>query len=377
MDRDMGQCGIRGAPPVPEASQSDAGTGVMRGRTGLPASRGAQPVTDMPDARTASLSFLQPGRAGAPGIGPAATATPGVPASGLAQLAAAVLLLGAAWPITKHAVSAGASPIWFAEGRASLSAVTAALLLLALRRLRLPGRADLPAVAIIGVFQLALFFALSHAAVEFVPAGRTSILSNTTTIWIVPLSLLWLRERTPPRRWAAAAMGLLGVAVMAGPWATDWSRPGVLAGTALLLGAALSWSVAIIAIRRLRPARPMLELVPWSFALAALLLLPLAAFYPVGHWESGAWAAMAAIGLVAAPFGTWCVMQAQANLPVMVTSVGFLATPAVGLLLATLWLGESLGPDLLAGSALIMGGVLVSAWPGRRAAGAARAEEAA
>jgi O-acetylserine/cysteine efflux transporter len=69
---------------------------------------------------------------------------------------------------------------------------------------------------------------------------------------------------------------------------------------------------------------------------------------------------------VAWPVGTWCVMQASATLPAMVASVGFLATPAMGLLLSTWWLGEPLGADLLAGSALIPGGVACAAWPERR-----------
>ncbi len=61
------------------------------------------------------------------------------------------------------------------------------------------------------------------------------------------------------------------------------------------------------------------------------------------------------------------IMQAQASLPTMVSSIGFLMTPAISLLLATLLLHEPLTPDLLLGSALIMSGVLVAAWPGRRA----------
>jgi drug/metabolite transporter (DMT)-like permease len=52
------------------------------------------------------------------------------------------------------------------------------------------------------------------------------------------------------------------------------------------------------------------------------------------------------------------------KLPAMVASVGFLATPATGLVLSTWWLGEPLGPDLIAGSVLILGGVACAAWPG-------------
>ena len=75
---------------------------------------------------------------------------------------------------------------------------------------------------------------------------------------------------------------------------------------------------------------------------------------------------MAYIGGLAGPVGTWCVMQAAATLPAMVTSVGFLMTPAVGLLLSALWLHETFDAALLAGSALILGGVGIAAWPERR-----------
>ncbi len=75
---------------------------------------------------------------------------------------------------------------------------------------------------------------------------------------------------------------------------------------------------------------------------------------------------LAYIGLIASPFGTWCVIQATATLPTVVSSVGFLTTPAISLILANLLLGEPITADLLAGSALIIFGVGVAAWPTRR-----------
>jgi drug/metabolite transporter (DMT)-like permease len=59
-------------------------------------------------------------------------------------------------------------------------------------------------------------------------------------------------------------------------------------------------------------------------------------------------------------------MQATATLPTVVSSVGFLTTPAISLLLANVFLGERFTVDLLVGSVLIVGGVGFAAWPGRR-----------
>ncbi len=280
------------------------------------------------------------------------------------------MLLSSAWPLTKLALAAGTTPLWFAEGRAVLSGLMAVAVTAGLGRLRLPDRQDWPAVLAIGGLQIGVYFALAHEAAYYVPAGRTAILANTTTIWIVPLSVVFLHETIPARRWLAAVVGLAGVAVLINPLAIDRSAPGVLLGHLFLLGAGLAWSLAIILTRARGPSRPMLELLPWCFLVGGLVILPLVLWHaPTGSLGHAgiSWWALGYVGLVAGPFGTLFIMQAQASLPTMVSSIGFLMTPAISLLLATLLLHEPLTPDLLLGSALIMSGVLVAAWPGRRA----------
>jgi len=289
-----------------------------------------------------------------------------VTAGGLLQLLASVVLLSSAWPLTKLALSLGATPLWFAEGRAVLSCLTGALLVAARDRIRMPGRADLPTLSAVGALQLAAYFAFAHQAVSWLPAGRTAILANATTIWVVPLSLLVLKEHIPPRRWLAAGLGLAGVAVLMNPWAIDWRSAQVLIGNGFLLLAGLSWAIAIIVTRASRPSMSLFELMPWCFALASVLLLPLIWWHaPDGTLcnEAGCWLSLAYIGFVAGPVGTWCVVEATAKLPAMVSSVGFLSTPAVSLILANMFLGEPIGADLIAGSALIMAGVGAVAWP--------------
>lgn len=294
---------------------------------------------------------------------------PATTAGGLAQLFASVVLLSSAWPLTKLALSLGATPLWFAEGRAVLSCLTGALVVAARGGMRLPGRGDLPTLAAVGALQLAAYFAFAHEAVAWLPAGRTAILANTTTIWVVPLSLIILKENIPLQRWIAAGLGLAGVAVLMNPWTIDWRSPHVLIGNGFLLLAGLSWSVAIIVTRASRPCLSLFELMPWCFALASVLLLPLVWWHtPHGSLGGGAWCwlSLAYIGFVAGPIGTWCVVEATAQLPAMVSSVGFLSTPAVSLILANLFLGEPLTTDLIGGSILIMAGVGAAAWPERR-----------
>jgi drug/metabolite transporter (DMT)-like permease len=299
----------------------------------------------------------------------AAVLVPSNAVAGLTQLAVSVILLSSAWPLTKIALSLGSTPLWFAEGRSVLSGLSIAGVLALRGRLRLPYRADLVPLLAVGTGQFGLYFAFAHEAMAWVPAGRTSILANTTTMWVVPLSLIFLRERIPPRRWLATGFGLAGVAVLMSPWSIDWSSASALIGHAFLLAASLSWSVSMIVTRSVTPRSSLFALMPWCFAVSALLLAPLLLWHaPHGGigTHPASWAALAYIGLIASPFGSWCIVEATAALPAVVSSIGFLATPAISLVLANWLLGEPITADLLAGSALILGGVGVAAWPARR-----------
>lgn len=289
-----------------------------------------------------------------------------IPPAALLQLLGAVVLLGSSWPVTRFALLEGAAPFWFAVGRAGLSFLVTLLVLWMFGRLRWPGRADLPTLLALGLLQLAGFFAFAHSAVAWVPAGRTAILSNATLIWTVPLSLLVLGEAISPRRWTAAALALVGIVVLSGPWAIDWSAPNLLAGHGMLLAAAGCWAATMVIVRRWPPVLSMLELLPWAFGIATVVLLPFMLRQAPGVWTGSAWMALAAIGLVAAPIGTWCTMQAQSALPVVVASIGFLTAPAIGVLLAAVWLREPLTPDVVAGALLILGGAGVATSSGLR-----------
>lgn len=279
----------------------------------------------------------------------------------LRLLLVAIVLFGGAWPITKAALE-DATPLWFGTSRAALAALVATLLLAALGRLRLPQAVDRRAVLCLGFFQLGLFFVLTHLAVALVPAGRTAVLSNVVAYWLIPLSVLLLGERVSAMRWLAAGLSLAGALVLIGPWSVDWTDRQVLAGHVMLMAAGLAWSIAIIACRKWPPETPMLELLPWCFGIGTLVLLPLALlFEPAGGIGPAAWPHMLVIGLVCAPIGTWCVIEASRRLPGAVASVWFLLVPAFGVLVSALWLGEPVGWDVVIGGALIVVSVLLSA----------------
>jgi drug/metabolite transporter (DMT)-like permease len=179
-------------------------------------------------------------------------------------------------------------------------------------------------------------------------------------LWLVPLALV-TGEAVPSQRWLGVAAGLVGIVVLADPLQQDWHAGGILLGHALLLGAALSWALAIFHARRHAWHLTPLQALPWQMLLAALLLTAMAALLePDGHIErsGNVLLTLAYLGIVG-PAGAWAATSVARALPILVSSLGFLGVPVLGLVISTLWMGEQVTPALLAGTALIGFGLVL------------------
>lgn len=282
-----------------------------------------------------------------------------VPRAALIQLAIVVVVFGGAGPVIKLGL-AEATPAWLAFWRALLSTLTTAALVGLRGRLAVPKPRDWPAVAGVGACQIGLFFIFLHSALAVVPVGRGVLLCYTTSLWLVPISVFVLRERADARRLAGVALGVAGVVTLANPWEVDWSSARQLVAHALLLGAALSWAVAIAVLRARPTATPLAALLPWQFGLATMLLLPAAALLePGGGVTPGirSGLSLAYLGVFGGPVATWAANSVSRALPVLVSSIGFLGVPVVSVALSVVFLGEALTLPLVLGGALILAGL--------------------
>jgi drug/metabolite transporter (DMT)-like permease len=277
------------------------------------------------------------------------------------QLGAAVVLFGLAFPVLKIGLEAS-TPVWLAAGRASLSALTAFVLLMALGRLTWPRRADWPIVLSLGAFQLTGYFALANIGLQFVPAGRSGVLSYTAMLWLVPLSLL-VGERVGWRALLGVALGMAGIGVLIDPTRFDWSDRAVVEGHFLLLLAGFSWAIAILHARRHRWQATPLDVLPWQMSVATILLWTLAFLLePEGYLDFGKaelWIALLYIGTFAGPAGTWAAVSVARALPPVTGSLGMLGTPLLGIAASAVLIGEAITFNLLLGTALIIAGIAI------------------
>jgi len=268
-----------------------------------------------------------------------------------------ILSWAISWPLIKVGV-ATVPPIWYACFRYGLAALCLFALLAARREVALPPRGDWPLVALSGVFQMAAYSALTAFALTILPPGRASVLAFSTPIWVVPLAAWWLDERASPRALLGMGLGLLGALAIAAPTLDRDDGRQVLA-YAMLAAAAISWAISIVAVRAHRFAATALSLAPWQMLVAGCLLFPAALLVegtPPATGATGA-ASLAFVGPVATAFAYWAVVETGRHFSASTLSMALLATPPLGILVSTVTVGETIGPSLIAGAALIATGI--------------------
>lgn len=241
------------------------------------------------------------------------------------------------------------------------------------RTLPPPGRAW-GALLTVGVFNSALPFVLFAEALRHIPTTLAAPLNATTPIFSAVAAALWLREGLTARTVLGLALGVAGVALLAGfgPVPID---PTVIvaAGACLVASACYGWS-AVFTRRHLGDV-PSQATATYSQVFAALVLVPFAAAaLPDRLPTPPVTASVIALGLLCTgvAFLLYFHLIRQVG-PVQATTVTYLA-PACGMVLGVVFLGDPLNASTAAGFVLVLASaVLIN----QRPAGGPRRETAA
>lgn len=238
----------------------------------------------------------------------------------------------------------------YTPGQLMLVRSAAALLVLSpfilrqgIRRTLRPERRRLQWLRVaIGATESTLFY----VCVAHLPLADTMTLWMAAPVWAVLLAALLLGERVDPARWAAAAIGFLGVALALAPSGASLSAPALLALIGSMLFAGL-----LIAGRKLR-GTPDVTLVAWqtfgSLVLGAALL-------PFG-WVTPTLRDLGLLALlgVVALAGHLCVTRALKLAEASVVAPYQYTFIIWALLFGWLFFGDWPTPMMLAGAALIV-----------------------
>lgn len=182
-------------------------------------------------------------------------------------------LWGTSYPVTKVALQ-GFEPFLLGTLRfASSSIVLLGFMLWKRRTVALP-RTDVIPVALLALFQSALFVAGLNLAVSFIPAGQASVIVYIFPLLVAVAAYLFLGEPLGRVQVAGLIIGVVGVAV------AGWEHfaGGLdLRGALFAIGAAVSWAIASILFKRFLLHVDLLTVTTWQSVFAAgwLLLLSL------------------------------------------------------------------------------------------------------
>lgn len=277
-------------------------------------------------------------------------------------LAVAVLSLGLNWPIL--GLSTGRiGPLWLTALRLVGGLVTWVLIAAATDRLRRPVRGDLPVVVSVGVFRLGLVYPLVFVALQFVPAGRSSVLLWTSSLWAVPMAAAMLGERMTRLRWTGLAVGTAGIVLLTEPWRMAWDELTVVVGHVLLVVAAVSSAYATVHVRRHRWVSTPFELAVWQLLLATVPLVALAWVVegPLrADWTPSLVSMVLYQGVLATGLALWAQVSVLRSLPAVSTNLSMMLVPVIGLGSSALLIGEALNGAVLSGVACIGIGVAVN-----------------
>lgn len=182
-------------------------------------------------------------------------------------------------------------------------------------------------------------------------------------------SALWLRERVPPRGWAAVVLAAGGMAAIV--LARGGGGEGSALGNALVFLGVCGEAAYVLLAKRAAGALPLLTASLWMQGFSAAMLLP--AWLP----EAGAAARLAdpwLLGLLVFHGITASVLSLllwygglrRASARIAGVFTAFL--PATAAVAAILFLGEALTTAHALGFALLLGSMLLATWPSRTTA---------
>lgn len=206
--------------------------------------------------------------------------------------------------------------------------------------------------------------------VRWAPAASAGVVAGTLPAVAALVAVLALRER--PGRYLVGSIVLATAGVLAISWpgegsAGDAKSPAAMVGNLLVLGAVVCEAMFILLNKRLRvPVRP-LALSTLMTAFGLLLSLVPALFERA--WEhplpTAALAGVAYYALVPTVLGFVLWFAGSARLKGAEAALFTALLPVSALILAALWLGESISLAQIGGAACVLGAVALASLDGR------------
>jgi drug/metabolite transporter (DMT)-like permease len=213
---------------------------------------------------------------------------------------------------------------------------------------------------VMGAINVALPFTLITFAEQHIDSTLTSVLNAAVPIFVIPIGAIFLRdEPLSPGRVIGVLLGFVGVAVLVGFDPASTAGVDLVAALAIIAATVSYAAGAVYARRNVRGLRPMIPaLFQVGFGLLITSVLAFVVERPFSlALEPAAFLAVVWLGLLGSGVAYLVFFGLLARRGAAGTAVVAYLLPIFGVTLGVLVLGEPLGPRLILGLALIVGGI--------------------
>ncbi|MEM1382681.1 MAG: DMT family transporter [Pseudomonadota bacterium] len=272
----------------------------------------------------------------------------------LALVLAIGVFWGFNWPAVKIALGDFQPWTLRAIGLGAGAGLLAAIAATRGEDLRFPAdrRGRVIAAGILSIFGFNIFAAFGQLLTE---TSKAAIIAFTMPVWAMLLSALTLGERVTQAKLLALALGMGGLTVLAAE--DHWAALARPAGAAVMLCAAVSWAAGTVLLKTLGPSSAPIARAAWMVGISALLAAA-GALLVETPWQQTMPSTPGLTALVyhivfpmTACHAAWILLVARQS--VAVATLGTLLVPVVGVLSASLILGDDLTFNRLAALALV------------------------
>ncbi len=230
-----------------------------------------------------------------------------------------------------------------------------------LRGDRVPGRADWPALALLGVLLIGFGNGGVVWAEQTLPSGLTAVLVAVIPFWMVGVeTLTGSTDALTPRRGLGLLVGFAGIVLLV------WPELELGAGRDFVLGvlatqlACLGWAIGSIYSRRRAPAENVLAVAAYQMLFGGVAMCAAGTLH--AEWARVAFNVRTASALgYLLVFGSIAGFSAYGyalkHLPIATVSLYAYVNPVIAVVLGTLVLDEPMSPRLAVAGLIVLAGM--------------------
>lgn len=289
----------------------------------------------------------------------------------LLALAALTLMWGVNWPMMKLSLRE-LTPLYFRAVTMSCGALWL-WLFYHWRGVRMrPVGGEWRSVLTLGLPNMLGWHTVSILGVKELASGRAAILGFTMPIWTVLISVLFLGERLTGRVAVAAVSAALAIGLLSSVEFNALS--GHPMGIVWMEIAAVLWAIGTLMMRRAQLTLPLEALTVWMMVLASACLWVIAFVtepWPQWQFSDSMWISLGYSIFINYGFAQIFWTTLARNLPPATSAMSVMAVPMVGILSATVIVGERPHWQDLAALVFVAAAIASVLLPARRIAGTA------